>query len=199
MNPPTKIVVAALLMSSFSSAYALDTLTLTVEGSLTPNACIPQLSPKTVSFGKVLVSSLSSDSATTLPTKPKFLLSISCQQAMPAHVMIVDEQAASLVGSSDAGSYHLSQKLTGLGTGSSPVNLLTAGVDKNWGKAGLTVKSGSYQALAASSGQNDKAPGAHKLHQMEFEAEAVIQPSKNLALTKEVDLQGSIRFEITYM
>ncbi|WP_159093617.1 DUF1120 domain-containing protein [Stenotrophomonas sp. SAU14A_NAIMI4_8] len=97
MNRPTRILAASALSCALSPAFAADSVTMKVGGTLVAPSCNIALSDATVDFGDIARGSLGNTSATALPaSKAKTLnASVACVGNTAIAISTVDNSEAS--------------------------------------------------------------------------------------------------------
>lgn len=199
--------VAGLLIGSAMPAFAASTTVLAVQGTITPSACTPSLSANTIDVGQIPVKDLDQDNRTLLPTAT-LQMNIDCEASTLFAFKATDNRLDSI----DAGVYGLGKTSAGESIGG-----YTMFLDK--GVADLapvymisSINNGAtwfrlwgddvWQKNSIISIQD---PGATRVPiparntVVELSVKPFINPAKNLTLTDDTPIDGSVTMEVAYL
>ena len=201
--------VAGLLIGTALPAFAASTTDLTVKGLIVPSACAPSLSAGgTVDVGRISISDLNQDTRTQL-TPTALQLSINCEAPTLFAMNVTDNRADSAasmaefgVGKTTAderiGGFYLLldkgiadeadvQQIASINNGSS---WFRHWEDDAWA-SNLLV---SIKQIGAAS-----TPIPAKDTQMELTVNPFIHPAKNLTISEDTVIDGSVTVTVQYL
>lgn len=203
----TRNLLIAALLASAGHAVAASTVDLSVKGSITPSACTPALGNGGVAdYGKLSVQDLRQDLPTYLPTH-NFEMTVTCEAATLFAIESKDNRAGT-ESSPDYYNFGL-----GLINGSEKLGYLTLDIrgpvadDANVRAigsrdAGTTWEyEGSFMDDGLSSFADMTTPAPIPVQRLVagLDLRAVIAPAKDLTLTEEVPIDGSVTMTVVYL
>ena len=208
MKTTLATLTTALLLSSFSSAFAASTVELTVKGLITPSACTPTLSSGgVIDHGKISAKDIDQDRGKSF--KSMLTLNVNCDAQTLFALRGIDNRAASSTISTGYG-LGLINNLQKIGAfqlqllnpvaetpGIEPLESFDDGVtwsdsaDAAWQK----------QTLAGFGDRSSGAwyPAAIKDLTTELHVYTDIAPARGLDLSNEVLIDGSATLEVKYL
>lgn len=90
------LTLATLSCISAGQAFAADSATMTVGGSVITGSCTPSLSSRTVDFGDIKYADLTPDADTSVTIHPTTTLTVQCTTPMSVGYTVTDNVHASL-------------------------------------------------------------------------------------------------------
>ncbi|MGY2230801.1 DUF1120 domain-containing protein [Pseudomonas tolaasii] len=206
MSITRNLLVAALMMSA-GHAVAASSVDLSVKGTITPSACTPALSNGgLVDFGKLSAKDLRPDQHTYL-TRQDLQMTVSCDASTLFAVAVKDNRAGS-ESSQDFYNFGLglingTEKLgyftvTMSGPMADDVNMrgiasFDGGV--TWERESALVDDG----LTSVADMNTLAPVPVQRLVTGLQVSGAIAPARDLTLTSEVPLDGSLTMTVVYL
>jgi type 1 fimbria pilin len=200
--------IAGLLIGNALPAFAASTTDLTVQGLIVPSACAPSLSKNgTIDLGRISAKDLNQDTRTNL-TRQNLQLEVHCEAPTLFAMLATDNRADSGtlgeygVGVTNAGEriggFHmLLDKASADEAPVQPIASLNNGTtwftfweDDAWSK-NLIVSIGAVGAA--------RVPVPRQNTQMELTVAPFILATKNLTLTEDTVLDGSVTVTVQYL
>jgi hypothetical protein len=213
MKASLTTLVAIALLGGTSCVLAASSVDLTVNGSITPSACVPTLSQDgTVDYGKIAAKELLVNTSTKL-APATLQLSVNCEAATLFALNGKDNRLGSAHYSALTSYYGLGLINGNEKLGSYSIDLLNPvsevvvyplfSFDK--GQSWLMNASGSYMghpywnAFSDTRGVGPHFPTALRNVTVDLTITAHIAPARTLTLTEEVPLDGSASLDLLYL
>jgi len=206
MNKTLTALLGALLLTGGANAFAAS-VDLSVTGKITPSACTPSLAQGgRVDFGKISAKDLNTDQSTSLP--PQTLqLKLTCDGATLAALEGKDNRAGSNSNNDDGdfglGLINDSEKLGFVRL--RPLLLMADGVagrliasynnGASWGDQNFLMRDNIVSV--ADFGSLSPKPFVELSSNLQIEP--TIAPAKDLTLTNEVAIDGSVTLTVHYL
>ncbi|WP_455827205.1 DUF1120 domain-containing protein [Pseudomonas graminis] len=209
MNKHLIAVASALLITGTAPAFAASTVDLTVQGTITPNACIPILSSGgVIEHGKMSAKDLFTDKITPLP-KVTLEMTVTCDASVIFALKATDNRSGSghasgfglgfINGTQKLGSYTLT-----LGTPGSPpqadgetVQAIGSFDNGATWERWNNFETGTYLSVATLA--DPSTPRATRQLITPVAYSGYINPTDGLDLSNEVAIDGSATIEVMYL
>ena len=206
---PTLLASALLSLSAFSSAYAAETVDLTVSGTIQPAACEPTLASNVIDYGTISQADLNTDTPTALPARTVGM-TVNCSAVTLWGLRGVDLRAASAGANANGLHFGLGKTDADENIGYYSISLTTPQADGNNVRAvrsndgfttvtadgGLSSTTGWISALAPL-GADQPLPSQSAMTQLQIAT--FINPTDDLTLSADVDLDGQATLELVYL
>lgn len=206
MNKTLTALLGALLLTGGANAFA-SSVDLSVTGKITPSACTPVIAQGgVVDYGKISVRDLDADRETALPAKIA-QLSVTCDATTMVGLEAKDNRLGSstglnttdfglglINGNEKLGSMEVSLR-NQLADGVSVYNIESRDGGVTW-VYGRYFATDNVISVALGSGQ---APVAFQTLDANLYIDSKIAPTKDLTLTNEVTIDGSVTLTVRYL
>lgn len=212
MNASFATLVAVALLGGTSCVLAASSVDLTVKGSITPSACVPNLTQGgTVDYGKIPAKDLSVDTPTEF-APVTLQLSIDCEAPTLFALNAKDNRFGSSLfpsltwyyglgyvnGTQKLGSYSLDLLNPVADSAVFPIHSFDQG--QNWWKfAGGMMRHTYWNSFSDTPGVGPFLPKALRAVTADLQIITFVAPSKDLPIAQEVPLDGSASLDLLYL
>ena len=199
--------VAGLLIASAFPAFAASTVDLSVKGLLVPSACTPSLSATTVDVGRISVKDLNPEASTWL-TPTTLQLGIDCEAPTLFAMQTTDNRADS----GDIGRYGIGKTLAGeriggyimlldkgVADGAAVTHIFSMDNGASWGTHDPDTNWSKNLIISIRDPNAGRIPVAAKNTAMELAVRPFILAAKNLTLTDDTPIDGSVTIQVKYL
>lgn len=207
MNKTLNTLLGAMLLASSASAFAASSVDLTVTGLITPSACTPTLANGgVVDHGKISAKDLKVDIFTTLETKT-VQLNVNCDAATLMALEPQDNRPGSAIGSTTSnfglGLINGTEKLGAVQLRlRDPIadNVPARIIRSTDGGASWTESFAMYPSqLSSVADSSTVAPLPLQSLTANLEVVTFIAATRELTLTNEVSIDGSLTLTVRYL
>lgn len=200
--------VAGLLIGNALPAFAASTTELTVQGLIVPSACVPSLSKNAIDLGRISVADLNQDTRTQLASTT-LLLNVDCEAATLFAMKTTDNRVDS---ATSVGEYGIGKTASDQRIGGYAMFLDKGVADMAPVEAILSMNNGSSWSILWPDDVvqtnflvSIRDPGAArtpipaKNTQFELTVNPFINAKKNVTITEDTTIDGSVTIDVKYL